>query len=174
MANITRRNEAALAPTSGWDPFEVMREMLRFDPLRQLGLTGPNAAGLQQIFVPQFEVKESANKYIFKADLPGLSDKDVEISLDQNRLTVSGHREAEKRDESDHFYAYERSYGSFTRSFTLPVGIDANHVNADLRDGVLTIEIPKAPEHQPKKIEIKPIAGGGTVTAKGAKAQSEH
>jgi len=166
MANIIRRSEGGIVPGVGFDPFEVMREMLQWDPFRQLGM---GHAQPQMMFAPQFEVRETPERYVFKADLPGVAEKDLEISLAQNRLTVSGHREAEKRDEGDRFYAYERTYGSFTRTFTLPADIDDQRVSADLREGVLTIEVPKAPESQPRKIAVKP-GGGATAAPKGAKA----
>ncbi|TAK18088.1 MAG: Hsp20 family protein, partial [Myxococcaceae bacterium] len=82
-------------------------------------------------------------------------EKDLEISMTGNRLTVSGHREAEKRDESDRYYLYERSYGSFSRSFTLPDGVDNTKVAADLKDGVLTMLVPRRPETQPRKINVR-------------------
>jgi HSP20 family protein len=68
---------------------------------------------------------------------------------------VSGKREAEKEEKTDTYYACERSYGSFTRAFTLPDGIDGDHVRADMSNGVLTLTLPKKPELQPKRIEIK-------------------
>src|SRR5262249_28171530 len=113
--------------------------------------------GAETIFTPRFEVKETKDAYLFKADLPGIVDKDVDISLTGNRLTVSGKREAEKREESDTYYAYERSYGTFSRAFTLPEGADVEHADADLSHGVLTVSIPKRPEHQPRKISLKGI-----------------
>ena len=164
MANIVRRNEGtqpAPVTTRGWDPFDIMREMLSMDPLRQLGHLGPLGGGMQQ-FMPQFEVRETNDRYLFKADLPGVKDDDLEISVDESRLTVSGRREMEQADENDRYYAFERAYGSFTRTFTLPSGIDPDKVTADLKDGVLMIEIPKAPEHQPRKISVK----GGTDTGR--------
>lgn len=162
MANIVRRNEGtqpqhpALA-TRGWDPFEIMREMLSLDPLRQLGMQ-PHLGRMQQ-FMPSFDVRETGDRYIFKADLPGLRDNDVEISLDNNRLTISGHREAEEVNESDRYYAVERTWGSFNRSFTLPTGIDGDKVTAELKDGVLLVEVPKAPEAQPRKVQVKGGSG---------------
>jgi HSP20 family protein len=107
------------------------------------------------MFSPRFEVKETKNAYVFKADLPGLEEKDLEITVTGSRVTVSGKREAENKNEGETYYAYERSYGSFSRSFTLPEGADADHAEADLRNGVLTLSIPKLPEHQPKKISVK-------------------
>jgi HSP20 family protein len=108
-------------------------------------------------------VKETKDAYVFKVDLPGIDEKDLEISLTGNRLTVSGKREAEQRDENDRFYAYERSYGSFSRSFTLPDGADVEDADADMKSGVLMISIPKKPEHQPRKISLK--SGGDKAKA---------
>ena len=71
-----------------------------------------------------------------------------------SRLSISGKREAEKENKTDTYYAVERTYGSFTRSFTLPEGIDDAAIHADLRDGVLTVLVPKKPEAQPKKIPV--------------------
>ncbi len=172
MANIVRRNEGStMIPRGGnIDPFDVMREMLSFDPFR--ALFSPNMMPQMQMptFLPQFEVRETKDAYVFKADLPGVKDDDLDITLAQNRLTVSGKRESEQRDEQDRYYAVERSYGSFTRSFTLPTDIDAAHVDAELKDGVLTLRIPKTPEQQPKKVQVKAQSGGGG--AKTAKATS--
>ena len=111
-------------------------------------------------FTPQFDVKESKDGYVFKADLPGIKEKDLDISLTGNRLTVSGRREEEQRQEEERFFAYERSYGSFSRSFTLPEGVDAENVQAELKDGVLTLNVAKKPEVKAKKIELKTIKPG--------------
>jgi HSP20 family protein len=127
----------------GWDPFELMNQWL----------TGAGREG-PLTFVPAFEVKETKDSYIFKADLPGVEDKDVEITLTGDRITVSGKRESERREESDRFYAFERSYGSFSRSFTLPEGVDPDNVNAELKSGVLTLTLQKRPEVQPKRIKV--------------------
>ncbi len=79
------------------------------------------------------------------------------VTVTGNRLTVSGKREAEQREESDRYYAYERSYGSFTRAFTLSDSADCEHVDAGLNNGVLTVSIAKKPESQPKKVSLKGI-----------------
>jgi HSP20 family protein len=131
-----------------------MREMLRFDPFREM----VPWAGQATEFNPQFDVRETADAYVFRADLPGVEEKDLDISLTGNRLTVSGKREYEQRNENDTYYTCERSFGSFTRSFTLPEGVDPEHVQADVKNGVLTLHLPKRPEMQPKKIEIKGLA----------------
>jgi HSP20 family protein len=153
MANLIRRNASQEVAPSGlaWDPFRMMREVLRWDPFRDVE---PAFAGDYRAFAPTFDVKETKEAYVFRADLPGVKDEALEISLTGNRLTVSGHREEEKREQSETYYATERAYGSFSRTFTLPDGTDAEHVAADLKDGVLVLSVPKKPEVQPKKIQI--------------------
>jgi HSP20 family protein len=136
----------------GWDPFRH-----GWDPLRHIfPITGLAHIG-QSEFTPQFEVKETRDSYIFKADLPGVNDEDVDISMTGNRLTISGSRESEQRDEGDNYFVFERSSGTFSRSFTLPEGVDTDQVKADLRRGVLTVEVPKKPENQPKKISLRGV-----------------
>lgn len=151
MANLIRRNEGGSPATSrGWDPFEMMRDLVRWDPFGELGTT----TGRSLAFAPSFEVKETKDAYVFKADLPGIEEEDLEISLTGSRLTVSGKREEERHEDDDRFYAYERSYGSFSRSFTLPEGVDPDHAQADLSSGVLTVSVPKRPEVKPRRIEV--------------------
>ena len=107
------------------------------------------------LFAPAFDVKETKEAYLFKADVPGMQDKDIEVTVTGNRLTINGKREAEKEDKGDRYYAYERTYGSFTRSFTLPDGADVDKLRASLDSGVLSLTLPKKPEVQPKKIAVK-------------------
>jgi HSP20 family protein len=141
---------------SAWEPFRLMRDLFNWDPFAQMLPTG--ARLIEPVtFAPRFEVKETKDAYVFKADIPGIEEKDLEITLTGNRLTVSGKREAEQREEQDTYYAYERSYGTFSRSFTLPEGADSEHADADLKSGVLTLTVPKKPEHQPRKISLKAI-----------------
>jgi HSP20 family protein len=87
--------------------------------------------------------------------MPGVKESDLEVRLTQNRLTMSGKRESERVEKTDQFYAAERSYGSFARAFTLPDGILADKIQAELKGGVLTLSIPRRPETQPKKIEVQ-------------------
>ncbi len=141
-----------MEPTRLFDPFEMVRELMHWDPFRELGVVSSR----NLTFVPSFEVKETKDGYVFKADLPGIKEKDLDISLTGNRLTVSGHREEEKQEEGERYFTYERAYGSFSRSFTLPEGVDAEHVQAELKEGVLTLSVAKKPEVKAKKIELKP------------------
>jgi HSP20 family protein len=105
-------------------------------------------------FAPAFEVKETKEGYVFRADIPGVNVRDIDVSFTGNRLSITGKREAEKQEKTDTFYTCERSYGSFTRAFTMPEGVDPNGVHADLRDGILTVTVAKKADAQPKKIAV--------------------
>ena len=134
------------------DPFQSMRELFRWDPF-QFGALMPFHAA-EAHFAPDFEVKENKESFVFRADLPGVAEKDLQVQLNDNRLSVSGKRESEKTEQNETYYASERSYGSFTRSFILPEGVDADKAHAELKNGVLSIAIPKRPEAQPRKINV--------------------
>jgi HSP20 family protein len=129
-----------------------MRELLRWDPFGEMTPAWSSSEG--QVFMPNFEVKETQSAFVFTADMPGIEEKNLDVKLTHNRLTVSGKRESEKTEQSETYYTSERSYGSFTRAFTLPEGFDGDKVNAELAKGVLTITIPKKPEAQPKKVSV--------------------
>lgn len=167
MANLVRRENREPARQemndTRWDPFRVMDAFLRWDPFR-----GENNNLLSRggEFSPRFDVKENKNAYVLHGDLPGVKDEHVDVSLNGNLLTVSGKREDEHREESDQYYSVERSYGTFSRSFALPEGIDSGAITADLKNGVLTVQIPKRPESQPRKISL----GKGNDTGGAAKA----
>lgn len=159
MSNIQIRKNGGqeLAPVLAreWEPFRMMRDLLRWDPFREMAPIWSGEERAAGSYIPTFEVKETKDGFVFKADVPGVKEQDLEVSLTGNRLTVSGKREAEREDKGDTYFTYERSYGSFTRSFTLPDGVDAEHVRADLKDGVLSLILPKRPEMKPKKIDVK-------------------
>jgi HSP20 family protein len=155
MANLVRRSEGreGMAP-SGLDPLRLMRQLIGFDPFSEM-LPAIEGEGLA--FAPKFDVKETKDAYLFIADLPGIKEEDLEITVTGNRITASGRREMEEREEGVTYYAYERSYGAFSRSFTLPEGADLDHVEAELKNGVLKVMVPKKPAHQPKKISLKSL-----------------
>jgi HSP20 family protein len=160
MAIIRRNNNERGLKSRGLDPFEMMQDLMRWDPFRELS-RGVAGGGEVTGFIPSFEVKETKDSYVFKADLPGVKEENLDISLTGNRLTISGQRQEEKKkDESDRHYIHERSFGSFSRSFTLPEGIDVDHVQAELKDGVLNVVVPKKPEVQPRRILVKGAGEG--------------
>lgn len=134
---------------------DPLRWLLRWDPFREMTPSWFAQPSAEATFSPAFEVKENKDSFLFKADLPGVKEPDIEVNLTGGRLTISGKREAEREDKGETFYTYERSYGNFVRSFTLPDEIDADHVQAELKDGVLMVVVPKQAVVQPKKIAIK-------------------
>lgn len=155
MSNIAvQKKENTEAPALSrreWDPFRMMRDMLRWDPFREMTPAfAAEPAGLS----PAFEIKETKDAFVFKADVPGIKEPDVEVNVVGNRLTISGKRDAEKEEKGDRFYTYERSYGSFTRTFTLPDQPDPSHVKAELTNGELTVVVPKAASAVAKRIPV--------------------
>lgn len=160
---IIRRPESRPSGRLEFDPFEMMRDMLRFEPFRELTRGAEEAGG----FVPRFDVKESKDAFEFRADLPGVKEEDLDVSLAGNRLTISGKREAEKKDEGETYYTYERNYGSFSRTFTLPDEADREHVDASLDKGELVVRLPKRKESQARRIDVR---GGQRTQDKGIKA----
>lgn len=136
------------------DPFRAVKALMGWDPFREM-VPFERTEG---DFLPTFEVKETKEQFVFKADVPGVNESDLNITLNGNRLTISGKREAEKQTQHDTYYAYERSFGSFTRAFALPDGIDSNTVKAELTNGVLTVQVNKVVEAQPKKITVQTVS----------------
>ena len=165
MADIqVKRNgpqASQLATARSMDPARWISRMMGFDPFREMM---PLLGEERPTFDPAFEVKETKAGYLFRADLPGVQLADLDVSVTDNRIQISGHREADKEEKGEAFYTYERTYGSFTRAFTMPEGVDAANIHADLRDGVLTVLVPRKAESTPKKIAI------GTATPEAKKA----
>lgn len=142
-----------------WDPFRVMDQLLRTEyaperPQRRVDLS---------TFAPHFDVKEATEGFVFRADLPGVKESDLDISVHGNRLTISGKRDLEERKENESYFLLERSHGGFSRSFTLPDTADMEKAKADLKDGVLTVVLPKRVEAQPRKLAVNT----GTAAAAG-------
>lgn len=141
-----------------WEPFRLMESMLGWMPISALLPTSVSTG--PQNHMPWFDVKETRDSYVLAADLPGIREEDLDISLTGNQLVVSGKRECEECAENEQYHLRERSYGRFSRSFSLPDGIDAEQVKAHLKEGVLTLTIGKKPEVQPRRIQVsaKPAA----------------
>ena len=129
------------------DPYSIARELLNWDPF----FTARPASN----FAPAFEVKETNDSFVLRADLPGVDEKDLDIAVHNGVLTVSGSRAAEERKEGESYVLYERQYGSFSRSFALPDMADGERIEAAMTNGVLTLTIAKKAEAKPRKIAIK-------------------
>ena len=128
------------------DPFSMARELLSWDPFYP--------ARSASAFSPAFEVKETHDQWVVKGDLPGVAESDLDVSVHNNVLTVSGVRHGEERREGESYALYERQYGSFSRSFSLPDMADGERIEAKLDRGVLTLTIGKKAEAKPRKISV--------------------
>jgi len=106
-------------------------------------------------FVPPVDIYEDADKVVLKLEVPGIDQKDLKVSVENNTLTVKGERKFEADEKEQNFHRIERSYGSFFRAFTLPSSVNTEEVAASYNAGVLKLELKKKAEAQPKQIEIK-------------------
>jgi HSP20 family protein len=139
------------------DPFTLMRDLLRWDPFSDVeSLLGGTQT---QSFVPDVSIKETPNAIELTVDVPGIPEENIEITVAGNRLTISGRREEEDRQEGERYLSYERSYGTFYRSFVFPESVDLDNVKAELREGVLHVQIPKKEGRQSRRIRVGGEAG---------------
>jgi HSP20 family protein len=133
--------------------------IVRWEPLRELGSLQNEMnrllnGGTLRRWMPAMDLVESGDHFVLRADLPGMTEEDVKIELEDGTLTVSGERKAEHEDRDEGYYRVERAFGSFSRSLTLPKGVDADGVSASFDRGELEIRIPKPEERKPRRIEI--------------------
>jgi HSP20 family protein len=138
------------------DPFQVMRDML-VEPFRWLQTGWPS--GREVAWNPSFEIRETDDAFVFKADMPGVRSEDLELSLTGNQLQISGKREQEQQQDEGRYHTYERIYGSFSRVFALPDSVDLDNIRADLSNGVLTLSVPKKPGSATPRRKIQIGAG---------------
>lgn len=106
-------------------------------------------------WLPAFDVSETDDEVIVKAELPGMDVKDIDITMTDGLLTIKGERKMEKEDKRENYHRIERQFGSFSRSLNLGVSVKADSIDAGYKDGILTVTLPKAEETKPKKIEVK-------------------
>jgi HSP20 family protein len=143
--------------------------LVRWDPARELDtLQGemnrlfssffdtptPGNGTAARRWIPAMDLVETDDHFVLKADLPGVAESDVTIAFENDVLTVSGERKTEHEAKKDGYYRLERTNGSFSRSLTLPEGVDAGAVTAKFDNGVLEVRIPKPAEAKPRRIEI--------------------
>jgi HSP20 family protein len=137
-----------------WDPFrEVVSLQNRVNSLFREMNEGDSPLTTAS-FVPAVDVYEDDMKVMLKLEVPGIDEKDLDVSVENNTLTVKGERKFEKEEKEENFHRIERRYGSFFRAFTLPSTVDTEHIQASYHAGVLKLELAKKPEAQPKQIKI--------------------
>jgi len=116
---------------------------------------GDSADGASVSWIPHVDIHEEAERFVVVADLPGVDGKDIDITADKGVLTIKGERRSEKKSSQDGYERVERATGTFLRRFTLPESADAEAIKATHVNGVLEVTIPKRPQEQPRRIEIK-------------------
>jgi HSP20 family protein len=139
-----------------WEPVRevntIQNEMNRLFNTFFDAPSGPGNGGRR--WLPAMDLVETKDDFVLRVDLPGLSEQDVNIELEDNVLTVSGERKAEHEERKEGYYRVERASGSFSRSLTLPEGVNAEAVKASFDRGVLEVRIPKPEERKPHKVSI--------------------
>lgn len=154
MKSLVRREDT-------WNPFKEMEELQnRLSSL--MGLSPSRIPGENQseflsetAWSPPVDIVEEDKEYIVKAELPEIRKEDLNVTVENGMLNISGERKFEKEEKKRKYHRVERSYGSFTRSFALPADADGSKIEAEFKDGLLQVHIAKSETSQPKAIEVK-------------------
>ena len=143
-----------------WDPFREMNSLQR--EINRLFADSKSREGNEEkgfvkesSWMPVVDISENEKEFIVKAELPGMEQKDIEISLEENRLTIQGERKVEKEEEGENYLRREMTCGSFYRAFNITTSVDDEKITASYENGILKISLPKVEKAKPKKIEIK-------------------
>jgi HSP20 family protein len=154
-----------------WEPFrEFSTQQDRMNRLNRLfresyNPEGPEEALTTTSYAPPVDIYEDEHNITLKLDVPGIDEKDIDVRIEGNTLTVHGERKIEKEEKEENFRRVERQYGEFTRSFTLPSSVDTGQVNANYDNGVLKITLAKKADAKPKQIKVN-VGGANTLEAK--------
>ena len=152
-----------------WDPFrDLVTLQDRMNQLFQDATRGNEEMTLTGNFVPPVDIYEDEHNITLKLEVPGIEEKDIDVQVENNVLTVRGERKFEKEEKEENFHRIERRYGTFFRSFTLPNTIDTEHVEANYENGLLKIRLAKRAEAKPKQIKVN--VGQKTLESKGKAA----
>ena len=144
--------------------------LVRFDPLRELeGLSGrlnrifdgsmvsklPDEGAIFGDWIPAMDIQETDGEYLLKTDLPAMKREDVKVGITDGVLTVEGERQQEKEEKGKKFHKVERSFGRFVRRVAVPTDVDQLKVNAQFKDGVLSVHLPKSASATPRSVDVK-------------------
>ena len=136
------------SPFTDFEPFPGLKS---FEDTMNRLFAEPSA----RPWMPPVDIAETENELVVKADVPDVRFEDIQVNLENDTLTLKGQRKFEKASEKGGYHRIERSYGSFERSFTVPNTVDAEHVKADYKNGVLTVTLPKKESAKPRKINVE-------------------
>lgn len=134
-----------------------------------LGQPAPAGNGESGTWLPAVDVSETEDALLLHFDLPGISQSDINVELNDNVLTVSGQRERKQELSKDNFYPYERRFGSFSRSVSLPSGVSEDDISASYENGVLDVRVPKPEEQKPRRIQIGQGASAKSIEGTGSR-----
>jgi HSP20 family protein len=148
-----------------WDPFREMASLQNDMSRLMNGVLGAaNGNGDTRTWIPPVDVWETDDEVVYALDLPGVSEDDVSVELEEGTLTISGTRERKDEVSKEGLYRYERRFGSFSRTIGLPQGVTDDSVKAEYKDGVLEVRVTKPEQPKPRRIQI---GGGGQATIEG-------
>lgn len=143
-----------------WEPFQgtnLQEQVSRFLE-SSFGSTDKNSS--LATWAPAVDIHETEGELVVKADLPGIAEEDIDVRVEKNMLTIRGERKFEKSVNDDNYLRVERAYGSFSRSFSLPNTVNTEAVQAEYRNGVLTVTMPKREESKPKQVKVNVASNG--------------
>ncbi len=139
-----------------WDPFKELQSLQeKIDRIFEETLRGREPAAFSGSWVPAVDIYETDDAIVLEAELPGMDEKDIEVRVEDNVLTIKGERKFEKEAKEENYYRMERYYGSFQRSFSLPSNVDVDKIKAEYKKGILKVTMPKKEETKPKQIKIE-------------------
>jgi HSP20 family protein len=138
-----------------WDPFHNLSTLQdQVNRLFEGSFPGRSDQSALTTWAPAVDIYETENELVLKADLPEVNEKDLDIRIESNILTIKGERNFEQKVKEDNYLRVERTYGSFSRSFSLPSTVDNGSIKAEYKNGVLTVELPKRAESKPRQVKI--------------------
>ena len=138
-----------------WDPFRGLSTLQdEVNRLFDSTFKANSSSSTLTSWAPAVDIYETENELVVKADLPDLSEKDIDVRVENNMLTIRGERQFDQTVKEDNFLRVERSYGAFSRSFSLPNTVDTEKIRASYKNGVLKVELPKRAESKPKQVKV--------------------
>ena len=159
-----------------WDPireFSTLQDRMNRLFQNSYASEGQEDSLTATAFAPPVDVYEDEHNVVLKIEVPGIDEKDIDVRLENNTLTVHGERKLEKEEKEENFRRVERRYGSFTRTFTLPSTLDSESVTANYDKGVLKIQLAKKSEAKPKQIKVNVGSGDKTLEGKQPKGTGQ-
>lgn len=142
-----------------WDPFHHLASFQdQMNRIFEPSFRGRWEESPLTAWVPNVDIYETENDLVLKADLPDVNEKDIDVRVENNLLTIRGERKFEQKVKEENYLRMERTYGAFSRSFSLPATVNNEGIKAEYKNGVLTVELPKRAEAKPKQVKINVAA----------------